>query len=264
MNLELNGKKALVTASTGGIGRAIAERLHQEGAAVIVNGRTQDRVNGAIAEIGAKFGGKNTLAGFAGDLAQLDVAERLVKEFPEVDILVNNYGVYNAKPANELTAQDFTEMFHKNVVSGSVLAIHYLIRMKAKNWGRILFIASESGANIPVDMIPYGVSKAAQIALARGLAESTAGTAVTVNSVLPGPTRSEGVSRFLDQVLGEGSDRTKMEKEFVAKARPTSLIQRFADPEEVAPLVAYLASPLAAATNGAAVRVEGGLLRSTL
>ncbi len=264
MDLELNGKKALVTASTGGIGRAIAERLHQEGASVIINGRTQDRVNDAITMIGQKFGNRSTLAGFAGDLAKLDEADRLLKEFPEVDILVNNYGVYNAKSAEELTAQDFTEMFHQNVVTGSVLAIHYMKRMKAKNWGRILFIASESGANIPVDMIPYGVSKAAQMALARGLAESTAGTAVTVNSVLPGPTRSEGVRRFLDQVLGQGGDRAKMEKEFIAKARPSSLIQRFADTEEVAPLVAYLVSPLAAATNGAAVRVEGGLLRSIL
>ncbi len=264
MNLELNGKRALVTASTGGIGRAIAERLHLEGASVILNGRTQNRIDETITAFTAKQGGKERLTGFAGDLAKLEDAERLIREFPEVDILVNNYGVYNAKPVAELTAGDFSEMFHKNVVTGSVLAVHYLSKMKARNWGRILFIASESGANIPVDMIPYGVSKAAQIALARGLAESTAGTRVTVNSVLPGPTRSEGVSRFLDEVLGQGGDRNQMEKEFVAKARPTSLIQRFADPDEVAPLVAYLASPLAAATNGAAVRVEGGLLRSTL
>lgn len=258
MNLQLKGKTALVSGSTAGIGLAIAKALASEGATVIVNGRSMDRVEAAVKEIGGDA------RGFAADLATAAGAAHLVGEFPAVDILVNNLGVFEAKPMIDIHDSDWQRMFDVNVLSGARLAQAYLPGMIARGTGRVIFIASETGVNVPPDMIHYGVSKAAQIALARGLAETTAGTAVTVNSVLPGPTRSEGVARFLNEVLPSTSDRGSAERNFLRQLRPTSLIQRFAEAGEVATLVAYLASPLASATNGAAIRVEGGLLRGVL
>jgi len=264
MKLKLNGKTALVTASTAGIGLAIARQLYVEGARVIVNGRTQTRVDEALRLVREEKAADGAEAlGFAADLASPEGQAALLKAFPKVDILVNNLGVYESKAAAEITAADWNRMFTVNVLSGALLSQAYLQGMRANDWGRIIFVASESGVMIPPDMIHYGVSKAAQIALGRGLAETTAGTGVTVNSVLPGPTLSEGIGHFLEQSLGaKGADRAVIEKEFIAKNRPTSLLRRFIKAEEVASLVAYLASPLAAATNGASVRVEGGLVRS--
>jgi NAD(P)-dependent dehydrogenase (short-subunit alcohol dehydrogenase family) len=261
MNLELTGKTALVTASTGGIGLAITKALHREGAEVIVNGRTGARVSDAIGRIKE---GESRVSGIAADLTTREGMAKVLESVPRVDILVNNLGVYEAKPLEALKDDDWLKMFETNVLTGARISPFYLKGMKDRNWGRILFIASEAGVNIPADMMPYGVSKAAQIALARGLAETTVGTGVTVNSVLPGPTYSEGINSFLDSVVKDSGDRAESEREFLKKARPTSLIQRFATAEEVANLVVYLASPLSSATNGAALRVEGGLLRGII
>lgn len=264
MNLKLENKTALVTGSTAGIGLAIAQSLAAEGARVIVNGRTEKRVNEAIAAIRQAHPSAK-LEPLIADLSQADAAALTIQHFPDVDVLVNNLGVYGPKPFEEITDADWLAIIETNFLSGVRLSRHYLPRMKAAGWGRILFLASESAVNIPVEMIHYGVTKTMQVALARGLAETTAGTAVTVNSVLAGPTRSEGVEGFLvNMAKSQGISVEQVEKEFFQKTRPSSLLQRFASTDEVASLVTYLSSPLASATNGAALRVEGGLLRSIL
>ena len=256
MNLQLNGKTALVTGSTAGIGLAIATALAQEGASVIVNGRTQERVDGAMKKSGAAHG-------IAADLATESGASAATTRFPELDILVNNLGIFEPKSFEEISDDDWRRFFEVNVLSGVRLSRHYLPPMKRKNWGRIVFISSESALQIPVEMIHYGMTKTAQLAISRGLAETTAGTAVTVNAVLPGPTASEGVTEFVDKLAGtKNVDRASIERQFFSEARPTSLIQRFATPEEVASLVAFVCSPLASAINGAALRVDGGVVRS--
>jgi NAD(P)-dependent dehydrogenase (short-subunit alcohol dehydrogenase family) len=257
MDLQLNGKRALVTGSTAGIGLAIARALAAEGAAVVVNGRTQaavDRTRGEIA---------GAVDGFAGDVSSADVARALVAAFPDVDILVNNMGIFEPKPFDEIPDEDWRRMFEANVMSGVRLARAYLPRMRTLNWGRIVFISSESAVQIPAEMVHYGMTKAAQIAIARGIAESVAGTGITVNSVLPGPTRSRGVGDFVDALARDaGKSAAEIETEFFKTMRPTSLIRRFSTPEEVASLVAYVASPLASSTTGAALRVDGGVVRS--
>ena len=262
MNLELEGKKILVTGSTAGIGFAIAGTLAREGASVVITGRTQQRVDNAIESIRKEIRDAK-ISGIAVDLATPDGISRCLEASPAVDVLVNNVGVYEPKPFEQITDNDWHAIIEVNFMSGVRLSRHYLPRMKAANWGRIIFISSESAINIPVEMIHYGVTKTMQVALARGLAETTLGTAVTVNSVLAGPTRSEGVEKFLIEVA-----RTKnvtpeeTEKEFFRTGRPSSLLQRFATTDEVAALVAFVASPLSSATNGAALRVEGGVVRS--
>jgi NAD(P)-dependent dehydrogenase (short-subunit alcohol dehydrogenase family) len=264
MNLQLENKVALVTGSTAGIGFAIARGLAAEGARVIVNGRSEKRVQDAISAIREQHPGAK-LEALADDLATASAAERTISRFPTVDILVNNLGVYGPKTFEALTDEDWLKIIETNFLSGVRLARHYLPKMKEANWGRILFISSESAVNIPVEMIHYGVTKTMQVALARGLAETTAGSSVTVNSVLAGPTRSEGVEQFIqDMASQQGKGADVVEKEFFESVRPSSLIKRFASIEEIASMVVFLASPLAAATNGAAVRVEGGLLRSIL
>lgn len=262
MDLQLKGKLALVSGSTAGIGLAIGSSLAGEGATVIINGRSGRRVDDAIATIRQKHP-QAELEAYAGDLSKADTVQRVAGRFSDVDILVNNLGVYEPKPFEAISDQDWQAIIETNFMSGVRLSRYYLLRMKAMNWGRIIFISSESAINIPVEMIHYGVTKTMQLALARGLAETTAGTGVTVNSVLAGPTRSEGVEQFLDQIAqSRGIEQSVVEKEFFETVRSGSLLKRFASTDEVASLVTFIASPLSAATNGAALRVDGGVIRS--
>jgi len=260
MNLHLQNKLALVTGSTKGIGHAIAVALAAEGARVIVNGRTQTSVDDAIARLRTEVPDAQA-EGFAGDLSNPEQTEVLLGRFPKVDILINNLGIFDPKPFEEIDDAEWQHFFNVNVLSGARLSRAYLPGMRAQNWGRIVFISSESGVQIPVEMIHYGVTKTALLGLSRGLAELTAGTAITVNAVLPGPTRSEGVDEFVEKLSG-GQSFEAFEKTFFETARPTSLIKRFASTQEVANLVAYVASPLSSATTGAALRVDGGVVKS--
>ena len=262
MDLQLKDKLALVSGSTAGIGFAIAKGLAREGARVIVNGRTKDRVNTAIERI-RSHNADAKLEGIAVDLGSATGSEEVVRSFPAVDVLVNNLGIFEPKPFEQISDADWFRFFEVNVMSGVRLSRAYLPSMKKRNWGRIVFIASESGVQIPAEMIHYGVTKTAQIAVARGIAETCAGTGVTCNAVLPGPTASEGVGDFVESLASQGGQtRQQVEKEFFEKARPTSLLKRFATPDEVAAMVVFVCSPLSAATNGAAVRVDGGVVRS--
>jgi NAD(P)-dependent dehydrogenase (short-subunit alcohol dehydrogenase family) len=262
MDLQLNGKRALITGSTVGIGFAIAKALAEEGVQVVVNGRTEERVSEAQRRIATEISNAR-IEGVAADLSSPDGVTKVIEAFPEIDILVNNLGIFEPRAFEQISDGDWFRFFEVNVMSGVRLSRNYLPQMKDRNWGRIVFISSESAANIPAEMIHYGVTKTAQVALARGIAETTIGTGVTVNSVLPGPTLSEGVGTFLQQLAQERRvTLEEMEKLFFEEARPSSLIKRFIQPEEVASLVAYVCSPLAAATNGAALRVEGGVVQS--
>jgi len=260
MDLQLTEKTALVSGSTGGIGFAIATLLAAEGARVIVNGRGALRVSEALGKIRAQHPGA-LLESFAGDLSTESATAELTKRFPAVDILINNLGIFEPKPFADIPDEDWRRFFEVNVLSGVRLSRTYLPGMLKKNWGRIVFISSESALQTPKEMIHYGVTKTAQIAVARGLAELTTSTGVTVNSVLPGPTRSEGVDEFVAKLSG-GAPFDEFEREFFEKVRPSSLIKRFATTTEVANLVAYLSSPLSSATNGSALRVDGGVVRS--
>ena len=262
MDVQLTGKTALVSGSTLGIGFAIASALAGEGATVIVNGRTQVRVDEAIARL-TKGNAKAALRGAAGDLATVEGIASVATQHPDVDILVNNVGAFEAKPFLDIPDADWQRMWEMNVMSGARLSRQYMRGMLERNWGRIIFISSESGLNVPGEMIHYGVTKTAQLGLSRGLAELTVGTAVTVNAVLPGPTRTEGVEDWLKGLAAQkGLSVAEVEKDFFETTRPSSLIRRFADPSEVASLVAYVASPLSAVTNGASLRVEGGIIHS--
>jgi NAD(P)-dependent dehydrogenase (short-subunit alcohol dehydrogenase family) len=260
MDLQLTDKLALVSGSTKGIGLAIATGLAREGANVIINGRSEESVDAAFAKI-RQVVPHAKLGGFAGDLANATVVEKLVNNFPAVDILINNLGIFEPKPFEEIPDADWVRFFEVNVLSGVRLSRAYLPGMKHKNWGRIVFISSESGIQIPAEMIHYGMTKTAQLAVSRGLAETCGGTGVTVNAVLPGPTHSDGVDEFVTKLSG-GKPFAEFEKEFFKNHRPSSLLQRFATTEEVANLVVYVSSPLSAATNGAALRVDGGVVRA--
>jgi NAD(P)-dependent dehydrogenase (short-subunit alcohol dehydrogenase family) len=262
MDLQLTNKKALVTGSTAGIGFAVASLLAEEGASVVVNGRSARRVEEAVQRIRTER--KNAqVTGVAADLGTKEGVDLLIRDVPVVDVLVNNLGIFEPKAFVEITDEDWQRFFEVNVLSGVRLSRLYLPRMLQQNWGRIVFMSSESAINTPVEMIHYGVTKTAQLALGRGLAELTAGTGVTVNSVLPGPTRSEGVERFVDTFSKQqGTDAASFEAEFFRVVRPSSLLKRFETPEEVAAMVVYLCSPRASATNGSALRVDGGVVRS--
>jgi NAD(P)-dependent dehydrogenase (short-subunit alcohol dehydrogenase family) len=259
MDLKLKDKTALVTGSTAGIGLEIARALAVEGAKVIVTGRNQAKLDEAVAGIRAS-GGAN-VSGVLADATTAEGVEALLKAVPAVDILVNNLGIYEMKAFADITDEDWLHLFEVNVMSGVRLSRGYFPGMIERDWGRVIFISSESGLAIPAEMVHYGMTKSAQLAVARGMAQATKGTGVTVNSVLPGPTRSEGIFDFLKSVSSnpDGSPQ-EHEAEFFEKHRTASLLQRLIDPQEVASLVAYVASPLSAATNGASLKVEGGLV----
>jgi NAD(P)-dependent dehydrogenase (short-subunit alcohol dehydrogenase family) len=262
MDLKLDGKIALITGSTAGIGFAIAESLAREGAYVYVNGRTQTRVDAAIAEVRSRVPDARA-DGIAADFSDASGAKTLIAKLPAVDVLVNNVGIFEPKPFSEIPDEDWYRFFEVNVMSGVRLSRHYLAGMLEKNWGRILFISSESGVQIPAEMVHYGMTKTAQVAIARGIAESCVATGVTVNSLLVGPTASEGVGGFVEAMaLQQRKPKEQVEQEFFEKARPSSLLKRFATVEEVAAMATYLASELSSATNGAALRVDGGIIRA--
>ena len=262
MQIDLSGKTAVVTGSTSGIGHAVARGLAAAGARVAINGRRQATVDSALARI-KEIQPKAKLVGIAADVAGAEGCAALVKGLPAADILVNNAGIFEPKEFLDVPDEDWQRFFETNVMSGIRLARAYLPAMLKRNWGRIIFISSESALHIPKEMIHYGVTKTAQLAVSRGLAELTAGTGVTVNAVLPGPTRSDGVEAFLEAMAAqEGVSVDQMASEFVKEHRPTSLLQRFATVEEVANMVVYVASKEASATNGAALRVDGGVVRT--
>jgi NAD(P)-dependent dehydrogenase (short-subunit alcohol dehydrogenase family) len=264
VELELDGRRALVTGSTGGIGFAAARLLAAEGASVIVNGRGQERVDAAVRRIRDALPDAD-VSGVAADLSTAAGCDALADRAPDVELLVNNVSIFAPTPFERIGDAEWQRFFETNVMSGVRLSRRYLPGMRARNWGRIVFVSSESAVQIPAEMIHYGVTKTAQVALARGLAETTVGTGITVNSVLPGPTASEGVSTFVRQMAAErGVDFASMEREFFQTARPSSLLKRFATPEEVASMIVYVCSGRASATNGAALRVDGGVVRAAL
>jgi NAD(P)-dependent dehydrogenase (short-subunit alcohol dehydrogenase family) len=260
MDLKLLNKSALISGSTKGIGFAIAALLAAEGAKVILNGRTQAAVTQAQDRIRAATP-KANLDGFAGDLSAAGPTAELVGRFPSVDILINNLGIFERKAFEEIDDAEWQRFFDINVMSGVRLSRAYLGGMKQRNWGRVVFISSESGIQIPDNMIHYGMTKTAQLAISRGLAETCVGTNVTVNAVLPGPTLSDGNKAAIAKRAG-GKPFPEFEKEFFEKVRPSSLLKRYATVDEVASLVAYVCSPLSSATNGAALRVDGGVVRA--
>ena len=259
MDLKLKNKRAFISGSTKGIGKAIAKTLAEEGAEVIINGRTQKSVDNALKSIKNDIKSAN-ISGFPCDFSDAKAISELIKKLGEIDILINNVGVFGETDFMEIPDSEWQRFYDVNVMSGVRLSRAFLPKMLKNNWGRIIFISSESAVNIPVEMVHYGMTKTAQLAISRGLAEITKGTNVTVNSVLPGPTFSEGVQEMTG--LDEGGDRREVEKEFFDKARPSSLLQRFAETQEIANMVAYVASPLSSATNGASLRVDGGVVKT--
>ena len=265
MDLELNGKTALVSGSTAGIGLAIAKALAAEGASVVIAGRTQNKLEAAEREVRAVARAGAIVTALELDLAIAAGSDAMIRKVPDVDILVNNLGIYEARAFEDITDAQWLHMFDVNVLSGVRLARHYFPRMLARNWGRVIFISSDYGAGTPGDMVDYGVTKSALQAVSRGMAERTKGTNVTVNSVLPGATHSDGIMAYLRAVVGKpGMTDKDVEATFFRTQRPSSLIQRMLDAGEIANMVAFLASPLSSATNGSAVRVEGGSYRSIL
>ena len=264
MDLQLKNKMVFISGSTAGIGFAIAQRFLQEGAQVIINGRTREGVNKAVDELKSLVVDAD-VSGIAADFSKVDEVNELITSLPEVDILINNAGIFEPKAFAEIADEDWFTFFEVNVMSGIRLSRHYFPKMIEKNWGRIIFISSESAVFIPAEMIHYGMTKTAQIAVSRGLAELTQGTNVTVNAILPGPTKSKGVGVFLED-LSKSSNKTihEVEENFFKNMRPTSLLQRFASVDEIANTTVYYSSPLASATNGASIRVEGGLIKSIL
>ncbi|XZF15777.1 SDR family NAD(P)-dependent oxidoreductase [Chitinophagaceae bacterium MMS25-I14] len=264
MDLKIKDKIAFISGSTAGIGLAIAQRLLQEGTQVIINGRTDKSVNDAVAGL-QSIDISYKVSGIAADFSKKEDVDALIAKLPDVDILINNAGIFEPKEFVDIPDEDWYRFFEVNVMSGIRLSRHFFPKMLAKNWGRIIFISSESGVFIPSEMIHYGMTKTAQIAVSRGLAELTKGTGVTVNAILPGPTRSKGVGGFIEDLSKAGNTTVdEVEKDFFKNLRPTSLLQRFATVEEVADTVVYYSSALASATNGASIRVEGGLVRSIL
>jgi NAD(P)-dependent dehydrogenase (short-subunit alcohol dehydrogenase family) len=264
MDLKLKDKIAFISGSTAGIGFATAKRLLTEGATVIINGRTKKTVEKAVSELKILVPGAN-VSGIAADFSKVDEVNDLISQIPAIDILINNAGIFEPIPFKDIPDADWFKLFEVNVMSGVRLSRHYFPKMLEKNWGRIIFISSESAVFIPDEMIHYGMTKTAQLAVSRGLAELTKGTNVTVNSILPGPTMSKGAGEFIKDISRKDSITPKeVEENFFKNLRPSSLLQRFASVDEIADTIAYYVSPLASATNGASIRVEGGLIRSIL
>jgi NAD(P)-dependent dehydrogenase (short-subunit alcohol dehydrogenase family) len=262
MKIDLSGKTALVTGSTAGIGHASAKGLADCGAAVVVNGRSQAKVDAAVAALAKAVPGAK-VRGVAADVSTAAGCTALVAAVPDVDILINNAGIFEPKEFFDIPDEDWSRFFEVNVMSGVRLSRAYMPGMLKRNWGRIVFISSESALNIPKEMIHYGMTKTAQLAVSRGLAELTRGTAVTVNSVLPGPTMSEGVETFVKELARQnGQSVEEAAAQFVKQHRPTSLLQRFATVEEIANMVVYVSSKESPATNGAALRAEGGIIQT--
>jgi NAD(P)-dependent dehydrogenase (short-subunit alcohol dehydrogenase family) len=262
MDLGLTGKRALVTGSTAGIGLATARALAREGAHVTINGRTATRVRSAVDRLRSELSA-TTIDGIAADLSTGDGCRTLIGQLPDIDVLVNNLGIFEPKPFEEILDEDWLRFFETNVLSGIRLARHYVRGMRSGKWGRIVFISSESALQIPTEMMHYGMTKTAQLAVSRGLAETLKGSGVTVNSVLPGPTASEGVGDFVAQMAAaRGVDAATVEREFFATARPSSVLQRFTTPDEVAAMITFVCSAQASATTGAALRVDGGVVRA--
>lgn len=257
MDLRLKNKRVFISGSTKGIGFATAKTLAKEGAIVIINGRSQESIDQALLEL-KKEVSEELVSGIACDFSKIEEIDNAIKELGEIDILINNVGIFDPKDFFEISDEEWKNFYEVNVLSGVRLAKALMPAMLKKDWGRIIFISSESGLNIPVEMIQYGTTKTAQLAVSRGLAEITKGTNVTVNSVLPGPTFSDGVKKMVD---ADDNKKKEIEKEFFNTERPTSLLQRFADPQEVANMITYVASPLSSATNGASLRVDGGVVK---
>ncbi len=267
MNIQLNGRKAIVTGSTAGIGRATAEGLARAGANVVINGRGDTRVAEAVQQMRKAFP-HSDVSGVAADLSTVEGAEALIAHAPDVDILVNNVGTAYLRDYNgiediaKIPDEDWLGLFQVNVMSGVRASRHYLPRMVVKGWGRVVFVSSESAVNIPKEMLDYGMTKTAQLAVSRGFAEAVAGTGVTVNAVLPGPTRSEILGDFMaKQADANGITQEEAEQGFLKAMRPTTLIRRFATTDEVANMIIYACSEQASATTGAALRVDGGVVR---
>jgi NAD(P)-dependent dehydrogenase (short-subunit alcohol dehydrogenase family) len=262
MNLQLNNKRVFISGSTAGIGFAIAKAFAQEGAIVYVNGRSQQKVDASVSSILSATPGASVY-GITADLTTEEGFAQLTKDLSQVDILINNLGLFEPVPFFESKDEDWFKLFNVNVISGVRLTRFYMPGMLERNWGRVVFISSESAIQIPTEMIHYGMSKTAQLSMANGLAQLTKGTGVTVNSVLPGPTFSDGVERFIGELAEQkNSTNQEVEHQYFSETRPLSLLQRFISPEEVAATVVFTSSPLAAATNGAAVRVDGGIIKA--
>lgn len=261
MNIDLSQRKALVTGSTAGIGLAIAKGLHNAGAHVVINGRTQDRVDSALSQ----FSSKTKLEGIAADVGTIEGCHNIFLKHPAVDILINNAGIFSPIPVFDINDNEWRNFFELNVMSGIRLSRYYIPKMISNGWGRNVFISSESAVQIPQEMVHYGMTKTSQLALSRGFAEASSGSGVTVNSVLPGPTLTEGVEKFVRELITDDNlSLADASRQFINKERPTSLLQRMATAEEVANLVVYLSSDQASATTGAALRVDGGVLRGIL
>jgi NAD(P)-dependent dehydrogenase (short-subunit alcohol dehydrogenase family) len=262
MDLGLASKSVLITGSTAGIGYAAARLFAREGARVTINGRTKERIDGALGTLRQEVGNAQ-VAGIAADVGTARGCQTLIDQLPDVDVLVNCAGIFAPRAFEEITDAEWQQFFEVNVMSGVRLSRHYVRGMRARNWGRILFVSSESGLQIPAEMVHYGMTKTAQLAIARGLAETVRGTGITVNAVLPGPTASEGVTTFVkDLAAHQKLTPAEMEKQFFATARPSSLLGRFETPDEIAAMIVYLASTVASGTTGASVRVDGGVVRS--
>lgn len=258
MDLKLQGKTVFITGSTAGIGFAAAQSLASEGTTIILNGRTEERLNKAIQKLQQEFP-KVSISGFAADFGKVKEVEELLNKLPEIDILINNVGIYSSGSFFETLDEGWYRQFEVNVMSGVRLSKKLLPKMLSKDWGRILFVSSECATLVPVDMIPYSMTKAAIHAVSRGLSQLAKGTGVTVNTVVPGSTLSEGAEQFLENTAQkEGKTKTQVEEAFFTEVRTSSLLQRFAKVEEVAHTITYLASPLSSATNGTAIKVDGG------